>query len=106
MLCANGELISYRHDHLPLVPVLLMSNEPYLGEDVVKEDFDDIVVPGVDFATRPLAAADDVPCVQLRTCSATEALRLGLLRNNFLPLSNTEEVLLDLSDYLLRLQRR
>ena len=90
MFGSNGDLVSCRPHHLPIVPLLLVGDQPSLDEDVVEEDVDDIVVTGVDLSGNSLAATDDVLCVQRQSCLAapTFCLRL-LLGDQLLPFPNT-----------------
>ena len=69
MLSPDGDLVRGRQNHLPVLQPPFMLNQPSLEEDVVREDVDHNVVTGVYLRARISAAADDVLCIQLSTCS-------------------------------------
>ena len=101
MLGPDGDLISGRPHHLPVFPLLLVGDQSSLDEDVVQEDVDDDVVPGVDFSRHFSAASDDVLRVEWQTIFAAGARGLSpFLCDQFLPLAHAEEVFLDFPDHL------
>ena len=92
------DLIFWSPHHLPILPPLLVGDQPSLLEDVVQEGVYDHVVPGVDFPSHLFAAADDVLRIERKSSLAAPTLRFGfLLRDEFVPpLPDAEEVLRDL----------
>ena len=79
MLGSDGDLVTGRSDRLPVLPLPFVGDQPSLFEDIVEEDFHDGIMAGVDLTADPLAAADDVLCIESRSCFHAHALRLRLL---------------------------
>ena len=73
MLHSDGDLIIGRLHNLPLIPLLLVGDELPLFDDIVQEDIDDYIVPGVDFGAY-FPAAYDVLGVQRQPGFAAQAL--------------------------------
>ena len=81
-----------------------MGHQSSLDQNVVEEDGFHDVVARVDFGTHILAAADDMVGVERKPSFAAPTLGLGLLlRDQFFPLPDAEEVLLYFPDDLHRL---
>ena len=98
------DLIRWCPHHLPVLPLLLTSDQSSLDEDVVQEDVDDDVMTGVDLTRDSFAAAYDVIGVEREPCFAAPAFGLGFfLGDQLSPLPNAEEVLLDFPDDFHRL---
>ena len=101
VLCADGDIISGRAHHLPVLPSLFVGDQSPLNKDVVQEDIDDDVVAAVDFSCDSLATTDDMLRIYEKPGSAAEALRIHLLLGDeFFSLPDAEEVLLDLPNDL------
>ena len=104
VLGSDGDLVVGGPHSFLIIPSLLVGDQSSLDEDVVEEDVHHDVVPRVDVAAH-LAAADDVLRIQRKPCFAAPTHRLrSPFREQFIPLSNTEEVLLDFTNYSHRLR--
>ena len=76
MLCPDRDFVSGSPHHLPVLPLLLVSDQSSLDEDVVEEDVQNDVMPGDDFTTNISAVADDVLGIEHHSSYAAPALRL------------------------------
>ena len=90
--CSVPTVISSRAV-LTVFPLLLVGDQSSPNKDVVEEDVYDDVVAGVDLTTHPLAATDDVLCIQLRPGSAAEVRRLSLLLDDISFIFPTQRII-------------
>ena len=78
MFGSDGDLVCSGARRLPFFPLLLVGDQSSLDEDVVQEDVDHNVVPGVDLSGDFLAATYDVLGIESRPCFAAPTRRLSL----------------------------
>ena len=92
----DGDFVDGIPHHLPVLPPLLVGNQSSLNQNVVEDDFEDVVVSGVDLSTRLSPAADDAIGFERQPGLAAQASFLSLLCGQLLPLPDTGDVLVDL----------
>ena len=96
MLGPDSDLVRSGAHHLPVFPTLFMGNQSSLDEYIVEEDVHDDVVASIDFSNFS-ATTRNVLGNQRQPRLAAPALCLSLfLCDELSPLSNAEDVLLDL----------
>ena len=104
MFGPDGDLVSHRSHCLSVFPFLLAIYQSSLDEDVVEKDVHDDIVAGCDPGAHFHAAAHNMLCIQRKPSLAAPTDRLrSPFRDQLLPLSNAEEVLLDFTNNFHRL---
>ena len=74
MLSPDGDLVIHAPNHLAVRSLLLVGDQSSLFEDLVEEDVDNNIVPGVDLSRYLSAAAHDMSRIERQPCFAAPAL--------------------------------
>ena len=89
------------HHSLPLIPPLLVGDQPSLFEDIIEKDVDDDIMAGIDICADSLRTAHDVLRVQRKPGLFAPAFcRRPPLSDQFHSPPNTQDVLLNLLHHL------